>query len=191
MPERERPRAYLAGPDVFLPDAVEVGERKKRICAERGLEGVFPLDKEHPPGGPDKRARGRAIFEGNCELMDSADLVLANMTPFRGIGMDGGTAFEIGYARARGMPVFGYTAAAGTYLERARRAGLAQDAGPPRDLDGLSIEDFDLADNLMLACAVRELVVHAEDRLAAETAFRACVRLAAAQLRGGAGSPRG
>ena len=30
-------RAYLAGPEVFLPDAVAIGEAKKAICAEHGL----------------------------------------------------------------------------------------------------------------------------------------------------------
>jgi nucleoside 2-deoxyribosyltransferase len=28
-------KVYLAGPDVFLPDAVEAGRRKVRLAAER------------------------------------------------------------------------------------------------------------------------------------------------------------
>ena len=35
---------YLAGPDVFLPDAIEVGRRKIEICARHGVTGVYPLD---------------------------------------------------------------------------------------------------------------------------------------------------
>jgi len=37
-------KVYLAGPDVFLPDAVEVGQRKAAICARHGLTGLYPLD---------------------------------------------------------------------------------------------------------------------------------------------------
>ena len=37
-------KIYLAGPDVFLPDAVEIGRRKSAICARHGLSGLYPLD---------------------------------------------------------------------------------------------------------------------------------------------------
>ena len=39
-------RVYLAGPDVFHPDAVTLGQRKKELCAQFGLVGVFPLDND-------------------------------------------------------------------------------------------------------------------------------------------------
>ena len=41
---------YLAGPEVFLPDALDIAAAKKRICAVHGLEGVFPFDT--PPQAP-------------------------------------------------------------------------------------------------------------------------------------------
>ena len=31
-------KIYLAGPDVFLPDAVEIGRRKVDICAAHGAD---------------------------------------------------------------------------------------------------------------------------------------------------------
>jgi nucleoside 2-deoxyribosyltransferase len=34
-------KIYLAGPDVFLPDAVEIGRRKIGICRSRGLTGLW------------------------------------------------------------------------------------------------------------------------------------------------------
>jgi len=37
-------RVYLAGPDVFLPEAVAWMERKKAICASCRLVGVSPFD---------------------------------------------------------------------------------------------------------------------------------------------------
>ena len=39
-------RIYLAGPEVFLPDAREIADAKKAICRAHGLEGVFPADPE-------------------------------------------------------------------------------------------------------------------------------------------------
>jgi len=180
--ELSRPRIYLAGPEVFLPNAREIGEAKRRLCSERGATGLFPLDEEVPDAGS-LAARADAIFRKNVELMDGADAVIANMSPFRGIGMDGGTAFEMGYMHARGKLVLGYTNAAGSYLRRAieagiarrhtsggvevaRAAGVAEAEGVAEeefavqviafeDEVGLRIESFGLADNLMMVCAVR------------------------------------
>jgi len=35
---------YLAGPEVFLLNAREIGAHKRAICARHGLVGVFPAD---------------------------------------------------------------------------------------------------------------------------------------------------
>jgi len=32
-------KVYLAGPEVFLPDAIDIATRKKRLCLEYGFEG--------------------------------------------------------------------------------------------------------------------------------------------------------
>ena len=122
---------------MFLPDAVEVGEAKKSLCAEHGLEGVFPLDSPtaHLDGLPDHEA-GLGIFDICIALMDSCDLAIANMTPFLGPSMDVGTAVEMGYMFAQGKPVFGYTSSTAGYADRVT-------------LDGFHIEPFGLADNLM------------------------------------------
>jgi len=46
MTERYRPTAYLAGPDVFLPDAVAHARRKVAICAAHGIEGGAPVNED-------------------------------------------------------------------------------------------------------------------------------------------------
>src|SRR5437763_51598 len=94
-PARDRaPRIYLAGPDVFLPDATEAGERKKAICAELGLEGVFPLDAEIGAEDGERRELALRISAANEGLIRSCQAVVANMTPFRGPSADVGTAYE-------------------------------------------------------------------------------------------------
>jgi nucleoside 2-deoxyribosyltransferase len=151
-----RHRIYLAGPEVFLPNARAVGEEKRRIAGEAGFDGVFPLDNALDLAGLAKVEQARRISLANEGLIRSCDALIANLTPFRGVSMDAGTAFEVGFMRALGRPVAGYTNAVDHHLDRARafRAGasLHFDADRP----DVEIEDFDLAENLMIEIAIRE-----------------------------------
>jgi len=132
-------RVYLAGPDVFLPNAVEIGKEKKHICAQFGFEGVYPLDAQFDVLADlgSQVDMGHKVFDLMVELMDSCDLVIANLTPFRGPSMDVGTAVEIGYMYGCGKPVFGYTNIVKDYSERV-------------ESDDFMVESFGLADNLMV-----------------------------------------
>src|SRR5258707_232545 len=87
-------KIYLAGPDVFLPDAIEIGRRKAAICARHGLRGLYPLDNAVDLSAADASL---AIFKGNEAMMDAADAIIANLTPFRGPSADAGTVYELGY----------------------------------------------------------------------------------------------
>jgi len=180
-----RLKVYLAGPDVFFPNPQEVGLKKKSICAEYGFEGLFPLDNEISASNLGKSETAQAIFEANCDLMDTADFIIANMMPFRGVSTDAGTAFEVGYMYAQGKPVFGYGADGLAYLERVIKADLGGEIGTPNDRQGMHIEDFGLTDNLMLVCAVRRYghdVINSQGEWSDLSAFRKCVRLAAERL---------
>ena len=90
-------KIYLAGPDVFLPDAIEIGKRKAEICALHRLTGLYPLDNAIDLSAGDASLR---IFKGNEAMMDAADAIIANLTPFRGPGADAGTVYEL-YGGAR------------------------------------------------------------------------------------------
>lgn len=154
--EKKRPRIYLAGPEVFLPDAEDIGRRKSTLADAMGFEGVFPLDASLDLSGLTKLEQARRISNANEALMRNCDLLIANLTPFRGASMDSGTAFEVGFMRALGRPVFGYTNATADYDLRAkawRTKGI-----PDGDFDGpdVDIEDFGLAENLMIAIAIIE-----------------------------------
>src|SRR5271156_4932479 len=91
-------KVYLAGPDVFLPDALEVGRQKTEICRRHGLIGLYPLDNVVDRAAADASLR---IFKANEAMMDRADAIIANLTPFRGPGADAGTVYELGYMAAR------------------------------------------------------------------------------------------
>ncbi|MBS0243864.1 MAG: nucleoside 2-deoxyribosyltransferase [Proteobacteria bacterium] len=156
MPDAPPKRIYLAGPEVFLPDALAVGRAKAELCAAAGFEGCFPLDQSLPLDGLPLLEKARRISLANEALMRSCDLLIANLTPFRGVSMDSGTAFEVGFMRALGRPVLGYTNVPGDYRRRAeafRARGIPEgDADAP----GIEVEDFGMAENLMIAVAIIE-----------------------------------
>lgn len=128
-------KIYIAGFDVFYPDAAKRGTKMKMTCAEHGFIGLYPLDNEADTA--------EDIFRGNCALIDQADIVIANMNPFRGAEPDSGTAFEVGYACAKGKKVI-------LYMDdlRSMREKLGE-----TDETGFAVENFGLPVNLMLACA--------------------------------------
>lgn len=181
----KRTRAYLAGPDVFLPDALTVGRRKVALCAEFGIEAHFPLDNEV---GSQKSGRPLAmtISRLNEELIERCDIVLANITPFRSPSLDPGTAYEIGYARALKKRIYGYSAANESLLQRTHRF-FRLAGGAARDADGYAIEDFGLADNLMIDGAIETsggfIVAIDEPSLAAFAAFEGLISRLAANAR--------
>ena len=135
-------RAYLAGPDVFLPDAVAHAARKRAICSAHGIEGLTPL--------AEGVSEWRAIFAGCVAMMERCDIVIANLTPFRGPSADAGTLVELGWFLGRGLPIFAYSNSAVPFPERSR----LHVAAVPDPLPGLALEGFDLPDNLMVPGAV-------------------------------------
>lgn len=157
--------AYLAGPGVFEPDPVGHGETLKRVCQTHRVRGVFPMDASFDPTGLSKRQAGTALKELNKGQIRGADVIIADVTPFRGPSADVGTGWEMGYAEGSGITVFAYSAHAGTYSGR-----LTHDPDRPGfDTEGRSIEDFDMTDNLML---VGGLEVHPDLDAAAAAAAR-------------------
>jgi nucleoside 2-deoxyribosyltransferase len=149
-------RCYLAGPDVFHPAMPALASGKRDLCAGYGLQGCFPLDNATDLTGLSGRDAALAIYRANIRLIESCDMLIANLTPFRGISADPGTVFELGYMSALGRPVAGYTLAPDSYLDRARAAGWLT-AEAFHDSDGQQVEDFGLGDNLMLAGALQSL----------------------------------
>jgi nucleoside 2-deoxyribosyltransferase len=179
-------KVYLAGPDVFLPDAVEIGRRKVEICARHGLRGLYPLDNSIDLAANDASLK---IFRGNETMMIEADAIIANLTPFRGPGADPGTVYELGYMAGRGKLCLGYSNDPSSYADRVRKF-TAVDSRDGRlvDAQGLTVEDFGLTDNLMMihaldlhGCALvtpRQVPADVWHDLGA---FETCVRMAAAR----------
>ena len=177
-------KIYLAGPDVFLPDAVEVGRRKVEICKNYGLTGLYPLESKVDLKASDASLQ---IFGGNEAMMNEADAIIANLTPFRGPGADAGTVYELGYMAGRGKRCLAYCNDPAPYAERvARFTEVITTSGQGLvDSDGLAVEDFGLPDNLMM---IHALDLHGHPLVLPRarpadvwrnlSSFEACVRLA-------------
>lgn len=141
-------KIYLAGPDVFRPDVADWAESARELCRRYGFEPLLPVD--HQETQPDK------IFQSNIDLIRKAQIVAANLDPFRGPEPDSGTAFEIGYALALGKKVCGYVSRLETLAQRVESAENRSEAPAPygnklTDRNGLMIENFGLPCNLMLS----------------------------------------
>jgi nucleoside 2-deoxyribosyltransferase len=91
--EEEKKRVYIAGPEQFLPDAGEIGKRKKALCADYGFLGLFPDDiKVDLSGfGPNLDRVMYSIYRGKLEMIHSAHIGICNLTPIRGESADGST----------------------------------------------------------------------------------------------------
>jgi nucleoside 2-deoxyribosyltransferase len=149
-------RCYLAGPDVFHPQMTDLAAGKRDLCARHGLTGCFPLDNAADLSNLSGRDAALAIYQANIALIESCDLLIANLTPFRGVSADPGTVFELGYMTALGRPVAGYSLETASYPMRVRDSAWAA-SDSSLDRDGQQIEDFGLGDNLMLAGALNAL----------------------------------
>ena len=164
---------YLAGPTVFLPNAADVFETMKSILAQHGLEGMAPIDnqiglEQLDPG----ETLAEAIYLADEGLMRQVDAAIFNIDPFRrGTEMDAGTAFEVGYCKALGLPMTGWTTDGRTYpdkvkdymkdvygedllsVERNEKGGTS---GSLRDPDGILVHSEGLYQNLMIQMAIEQ-----------------------------------
>jgi nucleoside 2-deoxyribosyltransferase len=140
-------KLYLAGPDVFFNDTAAHYASKRKLCQNLGFTALTPLDSDpqnwqHLPVAE----QARSIYQANITLMQQADVILANLTPWQGVSADVGTVFELGFMRAQGKPCFAYSND-GRDLS-ARMATLP-------DLQ-MNLEAFGLTDNLMLDMAITQ-----------------------------------
>ena len=148
-------KIYIAGPDVFEKDSIEIGKKYSELCKEYGFSGNYPLDNE-VNFNQTKQKIALDIFRANEKLIDESDIVIANLNSFRGKEADSGTVWECGYAYAKEKRVYGYMDSTKDYIKQFPDA-QRQD-GMFWDENGSSIEDFNHPINLMIACSALEIV---------------------------------
>ena len=151
-------KIYIAGPDVFEKDSIEIGKKYVKLCEAYGFEGLYPLDNVIN-FNQEKQKIASDIYKANRNLIDKCDIVIANLNSFRGKESDSGTIWECGYASAKGKKVYGYLYRGNTYLEQFNDGEKLYSKDGFIDLKGRIIEDFDYQVNLMIACSVEEIIM--------------------------------
>lgn len=147
-------KIYIAGPDVFEANSIEIGKNLVKLCEKYGYEGLYPLDNV-VDFSQNKHKIAQDIFDANIAMIQKADIVIANLNPFRGKEPDSGTVFECGYAYGLKKQVYSYLSDTSSYIDRFKEnEKFAKDGYFCDDNDRL-IEDFDYPLNLMLSCSTK------------------------------------
>lgn len=155
---------YLAGPDLWFPDARDHDRRRKALCEAAGFEGVSPLDAEVSDTEASELL-AREVYADTAARIRRADALIANLTPWRGPGADASTAFAAGFASGLNKPVFAYmnltSEDEGDYRGRVEMMlGAAPDGeGIWRDGWNCEVEDFGLPETMMLWAEARRFFV--------------------------------
>lgn len=94
---------YLAGP-LFTHAELEFNRRLKDMFLKKSFSVFLPQEDAEDAASERERQNQECIFQKCVEGVDSSDIVVAVLD---GVDVDSGTAWEIGYAYARGKPVIG------------------------------------------------------------------------------------
>ena len=106
--------------------------------------------------GSSPHEKAKSIYRANVNLIDSSQAVIADISPFRGPNMDPGTAWEIGYAIAKRLPVFAWTTDFTHLRERTLRME-GRKSSDAIDQYGWSIESFEHIENMMIAISATSI----------------------------------
>ncbi len=152
------PKIYIAGPQVFLPNAQEYYDKIQHMCNGLGLQALCPYDENI--------VTAKNIYLHNLDLIRQADGAIADVNPFRGTEMDSGTAWEIGALYTLDKPVVGHYREHITMRARAiNHVGVSLDSTHATDSDpnlilkdGMRTPGFGLPVNLMIGLSVLSLI---------------------------------
>lgn len=95
---------YLAGP-LFSQAERDFNIMLRDRLVEKGFDVFLPQEDGNDTHSNRMEDRQRITFENDVRGIDGSDLVLAVLDG--GSDVDSGTAWEMGYAYAKGMPVLG------------------------------------------------------------------------------------
>ncbi len=176
-------RLYLAGPEVFLPNGIENAEKQRKLCEKYGFIPMHPMDNNLDLGKLDMEAAMK-IYMADIDQLRKSDILVANCNGFRGVCMDDGTAYELGFGNALGKPSYGYIKELTSLVARTVRdysCHLLEGESLFRDREGYLItDDFGTLINLMMQCGM----LHKQGRLI-EGDFEACLVALREDLRTG------
>lgn len=146
-----QPKVYIAGPEVFLPNAKEHAAMQRELCHTYNCIPLHPADNSlHLENSNYETAT--QIYLGNIKQIKDCDIVIANCNPFRSpCVIDDGTAYELGFGNALGKISYGYITKLEPLAEKTKRHFSTID---PEGY--LVFDDFTTSINLMMQCGMTE-----------------------------------
>ena len=152
---------YLAGPDLWVPDAAAHQRRQAALCVEAGLTAITSKLGAGVTEAERSEVHARILYTEALSDLRRADALIANLSPWRAPSCDPTTAFLAGFAAALGKPVFAYANIA-EEEEADPRGRIEAWMGATPDVDGrwrdgagAENEDFYLPETLMLWAETR------------------------------------
>lgn len=131
------PSIYIAGPAVFNPDfGASYYNRVKALLEPHHVVPLIPIESDADV----KNALD--IRNKNIAMIEKCDAIIADLSPFRSLEPDAGTAFEVGYAAALKKILLPFSTDCRHMVEK---------YNGKKDGTGLTVEDFNLPFNLMLS----------------------------------------
>lgn len=146
---------YLSGPERYDSDGADKYEAMKKICIEKALQVITPLDKAEGVETIDTDypyTRAANEFEHYQNHVRNCDIIIANLNDFRGWECCNDTAFECGMAFQLGKKLYGYMD--DTTIMKKRIPNYGEDGGN-KDMCGNNVENFDYPINLMFASSMK------------------------------------
>lgn len=120
-------KVYIAGP-LFVKEARKTLERIDKLCKELGLDTYLP----HRDMGIYQKGDSKPFFIKDRDMINECKIMIAYLD-WKGISS--GTAWEIGYAHAKNIPII----------------GLVEDIKTAKEFDRLCVMTFnsvELVENL-------------------------------------------
>ena len=159
-----QPKVYLAGPEVFLPNATEYAEKQCQLCYKYNFVPLHPMDNTVDLGKKDYETATR-IYQANVNQIHECNIIIANCNPFRSMCvMDDGTAYELGFGNALGKISYGYITKKELLTDRTTRDYPTQldiISNLHIDKEGYAVTDaFDTSINLMMQCGMSKRLRH-------------------------------
>lgn len=100
---KNKKKIYLASP-LFTHAELEYNCKLRDMLLKKGFSVFLPQEDAEDAASERERQNQECIFQKCVEGVDSSDIVVAALD---GVDVDSGTAWEIGYAYAKGKPVIG------------------------------------------------------------------------------------
>ncbi|WP_440954785.1 nucleoside 2-deoxyribosyltransferase [Methanosarcina sp. Mfa9] len=100
---KEKKTIYLAGP-LFTQAELEFNRKLRDMLLKKGFAVFLPQEDAEDAKKEHERQNQKYIFQRCVEGVDDSDFVVAVLD---GVDVDSGTAWEIGYAYAKGKVIIG------------------------------------------------------------------------------------